>query len=237
MSYESFVIVFARAFGFTTLLPLDRIGGGGYTFRITLACLLSFIITPNIDHSFQFSSVLLIQEFLTGALIAVPAMLLIECGSMWGEIFDTGRGQTIGSVLDPSSGINHSQTALLGREVCIVWLFLSGAFESLIFALTKSIQESPPTTWSVQTYQSIGMNLMNCINASITGVFGALIPFVFLFMTIEVGASFIGKVTPVSLQSETFITKTSLGALSVVALISFGGIEALPAALQRFNFP
>lgn len=238
MSSDVFLLVFARTLGLCAVLPFERIGNGGFIFRFSLSFLIAFLLWPTLQSSTaELLFPALIGEFLIGALIAAPGALLVECGSMCGELFDSGRGQTIGSILDPASQAAHSYTAFLGREVCIVWLFVSGAFESLVISLQESLRVFPPNTLSLSTYQQLGIELSRCLSSSVIGVMGAIIPFAFLFMSVEITAALIGKVAPVSLSGEAFIAKSTLGSLALISLIAIEGTEGISALFFEFNLP
>lgn len=131
----------ARTFGMLISLPT---GDGLQSLpRLFVAVCFAFALAPVIPINSGFSLFYLGPEFLTGLLIAAPLRFLAEAGEMFGELIDTARGQTIGSVVDPLNGQQGSDMATIMRLAMVVVAIHLGAFDSCVEALKVSYEALP----------------------------------------------------------------------------------------------
>jgi flagellar biosynthesis protein FliR len=123
MELDTVAPVAARIFGVLVTLPI----GDGLQLLPRLFIAICFALPlasslPVVPFESLFG---LLADFVIGVVVAVPSRVMAEVGAMFGEIVDTARGQTIGSVLDPLQGQQGSDLSTivrLGVVVLVVWL-------------------------------------------------------------------------------------------------------------------
>lgn len=77
-------------------------------------------------------------EFLIGLLLSLPIRVLVESVEMLGELLDTSRGQTVGSINDPLNGSHTSDMASVFRVAAATLLLNLGALEQTVEAVRLS---------------------------------------------------------------------------------------------------
>ena len=143
LSVDIFAIagITARTFGLLISLPT---GDALQTLpRLFIAVCFAAALAPSLVMPEQFSWYRLAPEFLIGLLIAAPIRFLAEAGEMFGEIIDTARGQTIGSVMDPLNGQQVSDMATLTKLAITVVAIQLGGFDLCVAALKQSYDFFP----------------------------------------------------------------------------------------------
>ncbi len=143
LSVDIFAIagITARTFGLLISLPT---GDALQTLpRLFIAVCFAAALAPGVAMPDEFSWYRLIPEFLIGLLIAAPIRILAESGEMFGEIIDTARGQTIGSVMDPLNGQQVSDMATLTKLAVTILAIQLGGFDLCVAALKRSYDAFP----------------------------------------------------------------------------------------------
>jgi flagellar biosynthesis protein FliR len=143
LSVDIFAIagITARTFGLLISLPT---GDALQTLpRLFIAVCFAAALAPSLAIPDTFSWYRLIPEFLIGLLIAAPIRFLAEAGEMFGEVIDTARGQTIGSVMDPLNGQQVSDMATLTKLAVTVLAIQLGGFDLCVAALRQSYDFFP----------------------------------------------------------------------------------------------
>lgn len=131
----------ARTFGMLLSLPT---GEGLQTLpRLFIAVCFAAALAPLVPAQNGFAIYHVGLEFLIGLLIAVPLRFMAEAAAMFGELIDTARGQTIGSVVDPLNGQQGSDMATLTRLAMITLAIQLGAFERCVEAIAASYDALP----------------------------------------------------------------------------------------------
>jgi flagellar biosynthesis protein FliR len=131
----------ARTFGMLISLPT---GDGLQTLpRLFIAVCFACALAPVVPLNAEFSLYRLAPEFLIGLLIAAPLRFLAEATEMFGELIDTARGQTIGSVVDPLNGQQGSDMATIMRLAMVVLAIHLGAFDRCVEAIRDSYVAMP----------------------------------------------------------------------------------------------
>ena len=126
----------ARTFGMLISLPT---GEGLQTLpRLFIAVCFACALAPALPPAPEFSWYRLAPEFIVGLLIAAPVRFMAEASQMFGELIDTARGQTIGSVIDPLNGQQSSDMATIARVAMVTFAIHLGAFDSCVEALKHS---------------------------------------------------------------------------------------------------
>lgn len=131
----------ARTFGMLISLPT----GDGLQIlpRLFIAVCFACALAPTVPVDSGFSMLRLAPEFLIGLVIAAPLRFLAEAAEMFGELIDTARGQTIGSVVDPLNGQQTSDMATITRLAMVTLAIHLGAFDRCVEALKVSYVAVP----------------------------------------------------------------------------------------------
>lgn len=120
----------ARTFGIMVGLPFgDSLQ---MTSRLFVATLWGAALVPQYEWFVSVSPVKCGCEFLIGLLLAMPLRLLIESAAMFGELLDTGRGQTLSSIVDPLNGQQVSDLTTVMRVGVAALAVYLGALEHLV---------------------------------------------------------------------------------------------------------
>jgi len=126
----------ARIFGLFVGLPL---GDALQTLpRLFISVLLALALGDSCKVSEYSSLLFLIPEFITGLIIAAPVRFLTESAEMFGELLDTARGQTIGSIVDPLNQQQSSDMAAFSRLVVLILSIQLGLLDRAVIAAAES---------------------------------------------------------------------------------------------------
>jgi flagellar biosynthesis protein FliR len=141
LSLISITSVAARIFGVLVLLPF---GDALNTVpRLFIAFLLAVALGPIETDALQWSAISFVSDFIIGLLIASPILILTESAEMFGELIDTARGQTIGSIIDPLNGQQSSDMATFSRLVVVNLAVYLGALDRGVTAVAESYKLLP----------------------------------------------------------------------------------------------
>jgi flagellar biosynthesis protein FliR len=133
--------VSARTFGMLISLPT---GDALQTLpRLLISVLFGWAVASTIQLPTEVSALTLALEFMVGFLIAAPLRFLSDAAEMFGEVIDTARGQTIGSVVDPLNGQQGSDMANILRVAVVVLAIQLGGFDRCVEALRASYTSLP----------------------------------------------------------------------------------------------
>lgn len=133
--------VTARIVGLLLALPLDTSLKGGR--MIFVATCFSLPLSISYQGDASFSALLLLKDLGIGFLIGAPVRILVEGAEMLGEIIDTGRGQTIGSVMDPLNGQQGSELSKVCRLGTFILIVQCGGIERLLDSIIASFSVLP----------------------------------------------------------------------------------------------
>jgi flagellar biosynthesis protein FliR len=136
-------LLFARCLGVTTMLPL---GESLQVFpRLLLTVGLAAALLPVVQGTGMepLTPLLFLAEFIVGVLVASPVRVAVESAEMFGELLDTTRGQTIGSIQDPMGGQVTSDLAAVARIVTLIAAVHFGALEALALGVASSYGAFP----------------------------------------------------------------------------------------------
>ena len=132
----SLLAITARGFGMLISLPTGE--ALGTLPRLFIAICFSAALTPTTYTSLEFSWYIIVAEFVFGLILAAPVRFIADGAEMFGEVVDTARGQTIGSVIDPLNGQQVSDMATIMRLSAVVLAIQFGGLEQMILALRQS---------------------------------------------------------------------------------------------------
>jgi flagellar biosynthetic protein FliR len=140
-------IVFARLLGFIRFAPILNRKEIAVTVKISLALLLTMMITPLVNPGEPPSTIspmlLLLLNFAVGAIIGYIAQLIILAIEAGGDMINTQMGLSSAMVMDPST---NSQTSILSRMITILALCIFiqiGGLYWLFNALLRSFEIFP----------------------------------------------------------------------------------------------
>lgn len=190
MEIESIAPVAARVFGALVGLPI----GDGLQLlpRLCLSVLCGVVIAPGVPHLYASSLLMLPADFGIGYMLAVPSRCMGEVAAMFGEILDTGRGQTLAAIVDPLNGQQVSDLTTVTRLGVIALVISLGGIEAALTAVRISF-EGPPTSGLLLESQA----LMGILQTSIALAGSALhLASIWLlaFLLVDIGCACMAKV-------------------------------------------
>ena len=140
-------IVFARLLGFIRFAPILNRKEIAVTVKISLALLLTMMITPLVNPGEPPSTIspmlLLLLNFAVGAIIGYIAQLIILAIEAGGDMINTQMGLSSAMVMDPTT---NSQTSILSRMITImaICIFIEmGGLYWLFNAFIRSFEIFP----------------------------------------------------------------------------------------------
>lgn len=196
-----------RALGMICFLPLGEEHGAVIT-KLCLAFVIGWFFLGTVEVSESLSLYLLVLEFFVGLFVGLPVSIFVSLASMCGELFDSGRGQTMGSIYDPFSYVSLSLTSGLCRY--LLWaLFLAHSLLSVLFSqLAESYRLLPPGTLSVGTFSLLGYTLLLSIGKMIGLCFFYYLPLGVIFLLVDIGIALISRILPHgNIQGESYFLK------------------------------
>lgn len=204
--------VFLRSLSVFAVLPLgfDLVS---IMLRISLAALTALALGDAAQPAGHLTLADVLGDLFIGFLIALPAALLYHGAEWFGEIFDTLRGQTTGSLADP---FHHSAT--ISAQLCAsaLWcvLLTSGLLNQIISALPASFGLCPQGSDVFVRTPEAALNLILYLGEICAGIMRFCLPICFVFLAVESAFGFAAKLLPgASLCGEIFLVKLCLGFL------------------------
>ena len=140
-------IVFARLLGFIRFAPVLNRKEINTTVKLSLALILTIMITPLLNPTNPPADVslmlLILLNFAVGAIIGYIAQLIILAIEAGGDMINTQMGLSSAMVMDPTS---NSQTSILSRMITMLGLCIFmqlGGMYWLFNALLRSFTIFP----------------------------------------------------------------------------------------------
>lgn len=145
--FSAGLIVFARMLGFIRFAPILNRKEINTIVKLSLALLLTMMLTPLLNPGPPLSSVspmlLILLNFAVGAIIGYIAQLIILAIEAGGDMINTQMGLSSAMVMDPTT---NSQTSILSRMITLlaicIFIELGGLFW-LFKALIRSFEIFP----------------------------------------------------------------------------------------------
>jgi len=227
-----------RAVGFVAWWPLEQ-HGHAFSLKLILALGIAVAALGSGNQNtvgLLFDPSLLISEILFGIFLSLPVALIIAMIEWWAELFETGRGQNLGSILDPMQQSENSALSSLLRSASWVALLASPVILHSLALLLSSYHKLPvgslATFWQQETF----VRLLEVINQAVSQMLCLALPFATLFLLIEFITAVAGKLLPqVSLTQESFLIKTILGALGLIALNAMDVFILIQNTIENLN--
>lgn len=214
-----------RPLGLLMVLPLgwDLLGVSA---RISIATALAVFLAPHVVPIPHIDWMDFILEILLGALLGLPAAILIECSTNIGEFFDILRGQSIASVYDPLQQQVSPLSGVLAKWV--VWALLLGQGAAVEFAraLLYSFVAAPLGSTVLTSIPGLGSKALLFIPKMLALMMTACLPFACACIAVEMLMVCISKQMPsLALSTEGMLAKS---AIAIVAVL----VTAQPAVAQ-----
>ncbi len=225
------VAVFIRCLGVLSILPIGQ-GAVSHLTRVSFSLLIALIVQGTIPVQ-SFNLFGLVGEFLIGIVIAMPAAMVLECATIWGELLDWGRGQTMANLLDPSTQRSIAPTAMLLNWAVWTYIILAGGLELILGGLAESYRVVAVFGFDVSALPGIGMGLLTLVGQQLSGAFGIFLPLACVYFLVDFCVGVVSKLLPqVSLTHESFITKSSLALIFLIVVSQMQLHSSLPALIS-----
>ncbi|MCQ2743419.1 MAG: flagellar biosynthetic protein FliR [bacterium] len=164
-------IVFARMLGFIRFAPIFNRKEMATTVKLSLAILLTIMITPLLNPGNPPSSIspilLWILNFVAGAIIGYIAQLLILAIEAGGDMINTQMGLSSAMVMDPST---NSQTSILSRMITLlgICIFIQiGGLYWLFNAFMRSFEIFPVYVVNIPLEKIINLDYLVKITSNV----------------------------------------------------------------------
>ena len=141
------MIVFARLLGFIRFAPIFNRKEIAGLVKLAFVFIMTVILTPLLHPAMPPADIspllLLLLNFVVGAIIGYIAQLIIMAIEAGGDMINTQMGLSSAMVMDPST---NSQTSILSRIITLLGLIIFmeiGGFYWMINALIRSFEIFP----------------------------------------------------------------------------------------------
>lgn len=218
-------IVFARLLGFIRFAPLFNRKEIAGLVKLALAFVLTIMLTPLLNPETPPAGIspllLLVLNFVAGAIIGYIAQLLILAIEAGGDMINTQMGLSSAMVMDPSS---NSQTSILSRVITLLGLIIFielGGFYWLFNALIRSFEIFPIYAVSIPLEQIINMDYLITTTSNVLYI-GLQIASPVLLATLgqDIILGVISKTAPqVNVFQLSFLFKPVLGAAIMIWIL------------------
>ncbi len=225
----SWVYLFFRLLGLLCLLPLAGEQLAFYT-KLSLAAAFSLVFLPYLSISEGCTVQHVCLEFILGMLLSIPLLLLVEGGSVLGELYDIGRGQTLATAYDSLSQVPQSVTATFARQYVWALLVLAGALTLLIKYFAQSLLLVPVGTAELSRLLNITVQLLPVISYLFNQVLLLFLPWLLVFFLIDLLLLVTGVLIPgLNVNCESMLLKSFAGLL----LIYYLSLKLAPQSLLQ----
>lgn len=215
--------IFMRALGVIVFIPFPD-QSVSVLLRSGAALGLSLFVVWNgtVELSGNSSVFILPVEFLAGAACTLPLALAVGCAAQWGDLFETARGQSLGSMFDPVNAVPGGIFAVMVSSA--VWyLLLETIFPRVLLLFLHSFESAPPGTLDLTALSRHGSAVLTSTAQMLGLTCLYVLPIGILFLCIDLAIGIVGKLSPtVSLQHEGFAMKTAAGLLVVLGALQSG---------------
>ena len=223
-----FSFSFARALGLIVFLPFE-IFTVGLGVRFILSVLLGVSAVSQVQLNSDPNIVSYLVNFMAGFIIVFPVILLIQAADLWGDLFESLRGQTVGNIADPLFQGETSHIAIMSKSLIWIGLISVGLFEFLFAQFLKSFNLS---VLDISLWQKSILLFAEVLSAAMK----LAVPFAVLFLVVELLGIFSAKLLPgVSLITEIFTVKMFLGFLGFLSILGLEPLSSLKIILFKLD--
>ena len=210
VTFSLYLIPFFRAFGVLILLPFGESVWMSLPARVIVAICMATLAGGIPFAEGSFLPLIVGRELGIGMVCAIPLSMVIAGAGIFGDLFDTSRGQNVATLYDPLHETQDSAVAVLAKNITWVHLLLLGVFERILVNYFDSFQKFSITS-KVDLVQS-AHTLLLFLGSSCSEIFLLFLPWATLFLLIELCLAFFARAIPnISLSSESFQLKSYLG--------------------------
>ena len=231
LSFNSFMIVYARCFGAFLLLPM-LLATGNRTLNFIISLVAAIVLYKADFAAYDANLLMLPFEVLIGFIIGFPVALLVSAGTMFGELFESGRGQTLAGFYDPNTSLPVQPAGkLMGSLVWVIILGLGG-LELIIKGLSASFISVPISSFEMTNLTVLGQGILSTTGYVFVGVLTLFIPVAGLFLLTDLAIGFLSKLVPqLILFSESFQIKSCIGLIFFLCLWQLGIVDGISSTL------
>lgn len=236
ITFQYFILVFARLSAMVALSPVLGSGSVPPTAKAGFSMLLSLIIFPIIARDFPpipdeivMFWIMVGREVLVGMLIGVVGNLMFSAVQLSGQIFGMQVGFGIVNVIDPMS---EDQISILGQfEFLIaILLFLSiNGHHVLVRVIAESYAVLPMNAFTFN--EPLGYQVIGWLTKMFVIAFRVGMPVIFVLLIVSAGLGIIARTVP---QMNVFIVGLPLKIF--VGLLAMGASLTLLTYLLRGYF-
>jgi len=201
-------------------------------FRVGLTLLLALMIAPvvSLPAALTTSELVLVvlRELAIGAALTLAIQILIAAAEFAGHFVGYQIGLSIGSLIDPQSGVKNNILALVYANVTTIICFASNAHHALLRALADSYAALPvglghvDSTLAAQVARTLG--LVFVIGVRIAA------PVIVVLLLVELALGLIARVAP----ALNVITAGAPIRVIVGLLVLAASMMALPSVVGRY---
>ena len=200
--------------------------------RIGLTILLAIVLAPFVSLPADLSTggiaIVVLRELSIGLALALAIRVLITAGEFAGHFAGYQIGLSLGSLIDPQTGVRNNVLAVLYAHVVTIVCLATNTHHALLRALADSYRALPVgfgglnSALATSVAESLGL-------VFILGVRSAA-PVVVVLLLVELALGLIARVAPsLNVMISGAPVRVVLGLL-VVAL----SVQALPSLISRF---
>jgi flagellar biosynthetic protein FliR len=214
---EAWVLGFGRALGFVATIPIGfDLAGLGKRLGVA-ACLGAAIGSAGAAGAAPLSVGALLSEVVIGLCLGAPIVFVVGGAALWGELFDAGRGESIGTLYDPSLGGMSSTMALSAQHLVWAYLVFSDVLLTAVGGLTASLDQV--SLGAGARIDALGGRALESGRAVLGLALDAAVPWAVAYLGVELALGFVARFAPqVSLSTETFIVKSGVAFVLVWAI-------------------
>ena len=223
----AWLYVIARIFGLCILLPFWD-GTAFLLTRLSLACVFSFAFISTLSPVPDFSLIQLICEMLLGLMLSIPLLVFLDLTASLGELFDSGRGQTIAGQYSFASTVPEGVVSLGFRAFFWVVLLYAGILEGLFDVLLRSFEYLQPGDPVLPQAEQMCRAVLRLLVHECSVLFKIFLPLAVLFLIAEIFVAFFQFVLPnIPLHAESFMVKSCVGFGVLLVLAQVDNLQAV----------
>lgn len=220
---------FFHTLGVVLVFPLPE-GVLSIAGRLAIALVLSLCsFDPSLPESLHAVSPLgMATDFTLGLMTGVPILILYHAVRMWGDLFESLRGQQLGLIVDPLSGGEEMPLAVLLSQSALVVIVSQSTLPMLFaVAVNRTAGAQGDSVFAAATV------LLERILMMAHASMALLMPFLVLVVTVELLVGWISRAGGgISLSSEAYLIRMVLTLIYLVfdSERLIGQFMALPGA-------
>jgi flagellar biosynthetic protein FliR len=201
------------------------------TLRVGVTVLLAILVAPfvRVPEALPATAltVVLVREVAIGLALAFAIRVLVVAAEFAGHFMGYQIGLSLGSLIDPQTGVRNSTLALLYANVAVVVCLATNAHHALIRALADSYQALPIGVGGVDASLVASVSRL----LGLVFVLGVRIaaPVVIVMLLVEVGLALLARVAP----SLNVMTAGAPVRLAVGLLVVAATVSVLPLVITR----